>query len=378
MTIVFSIASLLLFYTILGYPLFIFIVARFKPRHPQKEKFYPPLSVVLCVRDEVHVIGGRIANLLEMDYPQELSEIIVVSDGSEDGTNDVVRSYSAKGVTLIELEKHSGKAAALNTGIRAANNEILLLCDARQYFVPDVAQKLTAYFHDSKVGAVSGQLVIQPSSSTAAGEGIGGYWNYEVWLRNAESESGSVVGVTGAIYTLRKSMFVDIPEGTVLDDVLIPMQVIMQGGRVLYEKEALAYDTKKVTDRSELTRKVRTLYGNLQLLNISPKLLLPWRNPAWFRFVSHKLMRLLLPFLLVTCLFSSLFAGGRLSGVGAIQVVFWMVAIICLKRNGTSKICKLASGFLLLNVAVLLAWWHWLTGRGNVWTQTSTAFVKKM
>lgn len=370
MTIVFVIATLLFFYTVLGYPLLAFIVAYVKPKRPLKKKFYPPLSVVLCVRDEVQAIDSRITNLLEIDYPQNLLEIVVVSDGSMDGTNDAVRSFSARGVTLVELERPVGKAAALNAGIRAANNEILLLCDARQYFAPDVAQKLVVYFHDINVGAVSGRLVIQPSSSTAAGDGVGGYWNYEVWLRNAEAKSGSVIGVTGAIYALRKSMFVDIPEGTVLDDVLIPMQVIMQGGRVLYEKEALAYDTRKVTGRSELTRKVRTLYGNLQLLNISPQLFLPWRNPAWFRFVSHKLMRLLLPFLLVTCLFSSLFAGGGLSSVGAIQVVFWIVAVICLKRNGRSKICKLASGFLLLNIAVLLAWWHWLTGRGNVWTKT--------
>jgi cellulose synthase/poly-beta-1,6-N-acetylglucosamine synthase-like glycosyltransferase len=377
MTTLFLIASLLLFYIVLGYPLLMLIVAHVSPKFIQKKTFYCPLSVVVCVRDEVNVIGERISNLLAMDYPKELVEIIVVSDGSTDGTDKVVQSYEAQGVTLIVLDKPIGKASALNAGIAVTKNEIVLLCDACQSFTPDVAQKLTAFFGDHTVGAVSGRLVLQPSSSTAAGDCIGGYWNYEVWLRGAESKSGSVVGVTGAIYALRKSMYSDIPAKTVLDDVLIPMQIVMQGGRVLYEPRAIAYDTRRIADRIELTRKVRTLYGNLQLLSMKPELLLPWKNPVWFRFVSHKLMRLLLPFLLLICLFSSLFAGGVLSAIGGIQTVFWVCGIICLKRNCTLKICKMASGFLLLNIAVVLAWWRWLTCRGNVWTQSSSSLVEK-
>jgi len=369
MTIVFLISCLLLFYTVAGYPLLMMMWSRFKPDIVEKNETLRPLSVVLCVRDEAKIIAKRISNLLKMDYPQELLEIIVVSDGSVDDTDKIVQTFKDSGVSLICLEQPAGKAVALHAGILASGHEMLLLCDARQHFAPDVARKLIACFSCLSIGAVSGRLSLQPSSTSSAGEGVSDYWNYEVLLRSSESKSGSVIGVTGAIYMLRKSMYTKIPAGTVLDDVLIPMRVIMQGGRVLYEKEAVAYDSREVTDSSELTRKIRTLYGNLQLFQIERNLFLPWKNPAWFRFISHKIMRLLLPFVLASCFFSCLFEGGTLLIFGVLQILFWIFAVISIKIRSSFKICTLMGGFLLLNVAVSLAWYRWITGKGDVWKQ---------
>jgi cellulose synthase/poly-beta-1,6-N-acetylglucosamine synthase-like glycosyltransferase len=251
--------------------------------------------------------------------------------------------------------------------VAAASHEILLFCDARQQFAPDVVRRLVAYFSDNSIGAVSGRLIILSQHSSPAGKGIGDYWNYEVWLRNNESVSGSVIGVTGAIYAMRKSLYCSIPKSTILDDVLIPLQIIKQGKRVVYDKKSFAYDRKAVTDSNELSRKVRTLYGNLQLLQIEPSLIVPFRNPVWFRFVSHKILRLLIPFFLGVCLLSSLFGGSWLLYIATAQVIFWCMAIICHCVPTSSKICNLLSGFLLLNLAVCIAWVKWIKKEDNIW-----------
>ncbi len=375
--ILFLISCFIIFYTVVGYPFVILFLSRFAPKRVEKGEELLPLSVILCARDEAQGIARRIENLLDMEYPEDLLEVIVVSDGSTDGTEAVIKQFEERGVRCIQLQKPSGKAYAVDCGIAAASHEVVLLCDARQRFAPDVARKLVSYFEDVSVGAVSGRLLIQSSGSNSAVDGVGGYWNYEVWLRNAESKSGSVIGVTGAIYALRKSMYSPIPQGTVLDDVLIPMQVIIQGGRVLYDESAIAYDTPQDAASGELTRKIRTLYGNLQLVNIRPLLLCPWRNPAWFRFVSHKMLRLLLPFLFIACLLSSFLAGGVWGWVGGAQLLFWLFSIICYYKKYSFKMCVLPSGLLLLNVAVVLAWYRWITRQGDVWQESSSLFVNK-
>ncbi len=371
-TVLFFLSCLLLFYTVVGYPLLIWLRSVFAPLPVVAEEIMPPISVILCIRNEARIIGERIVNLLEMDYPRQLLEIIVVSDGSTDGGDKIVESFVDRGVILVRNKTSLGKAVALNIGIEAATHEMLLLCDARQRFAPDVAKRLIGLLACPGIGAVSGRLVLQSTPSVSAVKGVGIYWNYEVWLRKMESGSGSVIGVTGAIYALRKSFYSPIPAGTVLDDVLIPMQVIMEGGRVLYDDGARAYDNRETSAAGEMARKVRTLYGNLQLFTLCRQLFFPWKNPAWFRFISHKMMRLLLPFFLIISLFASLFAAYGLVWIGLAQCLFWLGALICLKRDNSFKFCRLAGGFLLLNIAVVRAWFYWLSGRDDVWLKSSS------
>ena len=148
------------------------------------------------------------------------------------------------------------------------------------------------------------------------------------------------------------------------------MQIIIQGKRVIYDDQAYAYDYRVVTGDTELRRKARTLYGNLQLLKLNPALFFPWTNPVWFRFISHKIVRLFLPWLLLGCLISSLLGEGLLVIIGFAQVVFWVFAIVNLITNASYKIAKLTSAFLLLNVAVILAWFYWLMDKKNIWKNT--------
>ncbi|MFC1830676.1 glycosyltransferase family 2 protein [Thermodesulfobacteriota bacterium] len=367
MTILFFLCSLILLYTIIGYPMLVLIWAYYRPLAVNFQEQLVPISIILCVRNEDSIIQKRLQNLFNLDYPRELIEIIVVSDGSTDNTEEIVQTFEDRGVRLLTLEKPLGKASAFNLGVTSASNNILLCCDARQNFAPDVLRMLVAYFTDESVGAVSGRLIIASDESSTAGAGVEEYWNFEAWLRSKESESGSVIGVTGAIYAMRKSLYKIIPPITILDDLLIPMQIIKQGKRVIYEKKAYAYDAKVVTDANEIRRKVRTLYGNLQLLSLDSSLFLPWGNPVWFRFISHKILRLFLPLLLLGCQLSSLLGEGLLVWAGFAQLFFWVFALVSMVTEAPLKISKLAAGFLLLNIAVILAWFYWLTGRKNIW-----------
>jgi len=349
------------------------IFARFKPKSVNKNPLFEPVSIIVCVRNEISHVHDRIENILSMQYPSSLLELIIVSDGSVDGTNEAVVGYGDKRVKLITLVSPSGKAAALNAGVEAASHELLIFGDARQTFNLDVVMRLVSNFNDPQVGAVSGRLVIKPIRSDGAAVGIGSaYWDYEVRLRNNEAATDSVIGVTGAIYALRKACFSPLPHGTILDDLLIPMRAVMQGYRVAYDAEAIAIDTRPADTAGELSRKIRTLYGNLQLLRLAPELFLPWKNRLWLRFISHKILRLFLPAMLAACLIFSLLAGGLLTAFGFLQILCWIGAWTAFKTKNVTPPGRALSAFLLLNLAVVQAWMRFISGDEDVWQVASS------
>ncbi|HWP34657.1 MAG TPA: glycosyltransferase family 2 protein, partial [Thermodesulfobacteriota bacterium] len=280
----------------LGYPLLLAVWARVAPKPVRRAPITPAVTVVLALRDEAGRLGARLANLLSADYPADRLEVVVVSDGSTDDT--VARAVEAARadprVRVLALPVPQGKAAALNAGVAAARGEIVVFADARQTFAPDAIRLLVENFADPTVGVASGRLVLGDPAGTPVGSGLGLYWRYEVWLRERESEVGSTIGATGAIYAIRRTLYRPIPPETVLDDVLVPMQAVQAGARAVYDRRALAFDTVASAEH-EFARKVRTLYGNYQLLTLCPALLSPRANPVFGRFVVHKLARLCVP-----------------------------------------------------------------------------------
>jgi biofilm PGA synthesis N-glycosyltransferase PgaC len=291
---------------------------------------YPGVSVIVAARDEASRLPERIRNLLDSDYPSGRLQIIVASDGSTDSTPEAVAPF-APAVELVTLPP-SGKAAALNAAVARARHPILVFADARQRFAPDAIRRLVSHFRDPLVGAVSGELVLDcetsESSSTVA-EGVGAYWKYEKWLRRGEASVGSTLGVTGAIYAMRRWLWQPLPSDTLLDDVLGPMRVVLRGYRVTFDSFARAFDETAQNASTEMRRKVRTLAGNFQLLVQEPRLLVPGVNPVWLQFVSHKVARLLVPYALMTLLVSSIALAGRswfYAAACAAQVAFYALA----------------------------------------------------
>lgn len=302
-------------YTYFGYERVLRWIAKGRPavsalQSPMSDNDCPPIAILICAFNAAHQIKRKLENCLSLDYPAEKLRIIVVSDGSTDETEALVRTYPDPRVLLIVAPKRQGKAACINLGMEQVGEDIVLMADVRQTFSANSARDLVGHFADPSVGAVSGKLQLEladgPDREHSYGKGVTQYWQHEVRLRQTESIVHSVIGVTGAIYALRRSAFRAIPAGTILDDVLIPMNAVMDGFRVRFDERALAFDRVATSPLQEQTRKIRTLAGNFQLLAQRPELLSVHRNPVFWMFVSHKVMRLLVPVAMLVALVASL------------------------------------------------------------------------
>jgi cellulose synthase/poly-beta-1,6-N-acetylglucosamine synthase-like glycosyltransferase len=293
-------------YVYFGYPLLLAAWARLAPKPVQRSAVTPGVSIVIAARNEAHDLQARIENLLACDYPADRLQIIVVSDGSTDVTPDILGFY--RGQIDAVLLPPGGKARALNAGVERAIHDVLVFTDARQRFAPDAIRALVAPLADPLIGGVCGELLLDCEAgegTSTIGDGVGAYWRYEKWLRRQESLVGSTLGSTGAIHALRRELWQPLPAETILDDVLAPMQAVLSGSRVVFEGTARAYDRAAPQAAKEFQRKTRTLAGNYQILRLQPRLLLPFVNPVWLQFVSHKLGRLVVPYALVVLLLTS-------------------------------------------------------------------------
>ncbi|HEV8441378.1 MAG TPA: glycosyltransferase family 2 protein [Methylomirabilota bacterium] len=289
-------SALLLAYVYVGYPALSWARAIVRPRPARGGREEPPVTVLIVAHNEAAHVGGKIENLLALDYPRDRLEIVLASDGSTDATVELGRAWEPAGISVIGFETRRGKSAVLNDLVPKARGDIVLLADARQRFAPDVIRALVAPFADPRVGAVSGELMLASGpEGTAVGHGVGFYWRYEKFIRKNESRADSTVGATGAIYGIRRELFEPIPADTILDDVLIPLRIARRGYRVLFEPAACAWDRAAARAKEEFARKVRTLAGNFQLFARERWLLSPRQNRLWIQTVSHKGLRLVAP-----------------------------------------------------------------------------------
>ena len=306
---IFWAALALLAYTYVGYPLLIGAWSRIHPRPVRRAGVEPTVSILLAAYNEEREVAGRIRNLLDLDYPRDRLEILVASDGSCDATLERATAFegAGAGVRVLGCPERRGKPAALNALAVRARGEVLVFTDARQRFERGTLRALVADFADPDVGGVSGELMLVADPDLGSvGEAVGLYWRYEKWIRRAESRVHSTVGATGAIYAVRRGLFRPLPEDTLLDDVLVPMRVVAQGGRVVFQSAARAYDHAAATATREFARKARTLAGVFQLFARHPWVLDPLRNRLFFQTVSHKGLRLLTPLALVAALVANL------------------------------------------------------------------------
>lgn len=341
----------------------------------RKGNFLPTVSVVIAAGDEERAIGKRLENLLVQDYPRNLVEIIVVSDGSTDETERVVEGYLDQGVKSCRLELKRGKAAALNVGIGEAQGDIIVFADARQRFEESAVRHLVGNFADPAVGCVSGELVLLEDASSGIHAEVGLYWRYEKWIRKMESATGSVVGATGAIYAIRKSLYRRLPEGTILDDVLTPLNIVQQGYRAVFDGNALAFDVVSRDLGREWRRKVRTLAGNWQLMSLYPVLAFPLANRIWWRFMSHKVTRLLVPFfapLVLVTGFTLEESGYRGCATAMTLGLFLAATGALLPCSRRFRIINTLYVFTAINVAAVVGFWKWATGQcGKTWQTVS-------
>ncbi len=365
--------GLVVLYTYAGYPAWLWLRARWHPAPTLRSEYTPFVSVVMVVRNEEKVLREKLLNLVELEYPAQLLEFVVVSDGSTDGTENILREFAGE-PRLRWMGKllPGGKAAGLNDAFEWVQGEIVLFTDARQQIETDALVLLLENFADPSVGCVSGELMLGNRAGGERNRGMGLYWRVEKRIRELESASGSVMGATGAFYAARRELLPSLPPELILDDVYIPLHILRRGKRVLFDSRAKAWDVPHLGAGREFARKVRTLSGNYQLVQLDPWLLSS-ANPARFQFISHKLMRLLSPFALAALLLASCFLPQPFYRVAlAIQLSLYALSVMAIRSialGPLARVADAASTFLILNVAAVVAFANFVTGRKAVWTR---------
>jgi cellulose synthase/poly-beta-1,6-N-acetylglucosamine synthase-like glycosyltransferase len=367
----FWLSAFLVFYTYVLYPGWLLLRFRLSPCPVRPTPFFPKVSILIAARNEASHIENKLLNLQELHYPRELIDTIVVSDGSTDQTNEILRKYADSRIRSILSPVHCGKAESLNAALEVAGGEIVVFMDTRQSVSPDSVRMLVENFADLSVGCVSGELILDAGQANST-QGVTSYWKMEKLLRYWESAADSTVGATGALYAARRSLVPHLPPGLILDDVFIPMTIARRGSRVIFEPRALAWDNLPAEVHQEFRRKVRTLFGNYQLLRLAPWLLTA-DNRLRFEFLSHKLLRLAVPFALITMIVASAFLHGfvyRLPLAAATGVCcLGALAFVPVPTGITSRLSHLSLAFVLLNSAAVVAFWYFATGRRQVWVR---------
>ena len=362
MIVLFWISAAIVWYVYLGYPCLVALWARVVDRRPQRAAFaegqWPAISIIVAARNEAPRLPARVRNLLDQAYPGAC-EILIVSDGSTDDPRGALETFAAA-VRVIDVPR-GGKPLALNAGVGASTGEILVFADARQHFAPGALTALVANFADGSVGGATGELVLDCEQDldrdNTVSEGIGLYWRYEKALRRHESRVWSMLGATGAIYALRRSCWAPLPAGTLLDDVLAPMRAVLHGCRIVFDEQAIAYDRASADASAEGRRKTRTLAGNYQILFQEPRLLLPFANPVWLQYLSHKVGRLLVPWALIV-LFVATLALARAAhplaaALLALQGIFYGLAIGGAIFDARERLARVAFTFVMMNVSAV-------------------------
>ncbi len=287
-----------LFYHYLGYPALLWLLAKIQPRPIQVGAYQPPVSLIISAYNEAAVIREKIENSLQLDYSQ--LEIILISDGSDDETAEIAQGFARQGIISLHQPERRGKGAAMNRAARQATGEILVFSDANAFYLPDAISKIAGNFNDPAVGCVTGKKTVRREKGTA-GEGEGLYWRYESAIKTWESALNSTAGVVGEMIALRRQMFQPIPAGVINDDVYLGLFTQRAGYRVAYEPQAISWERPSASMDDDMARRRRMTAGRFQAF-FKPSWW-PLNNPiGFFMLVSHKFLRLLLPFFMIGAL----------------------------------------------------------------------------
>jgi cellulose synthase/poly-beta-1,6-N-acetylglucosamine synthase-like glycosyltransferase len=363
-----------------GYPVVIFGLARLFGRRRQRPELdpcdLPCVSLLIAAYNEEAVIEARLRNALELDYPREKLEIVVASDGSADATAAIVRRYADRGVRLLQSAERRGKAGALNASFPQLRGDIVLLSDANTHMERHVLRKILPWFRDSGVGIVCGRLILTDPETGRNADSL--YWRYETFLKRCESSLGALLGSNGAIYAIRRALFMPIPNQTILDDFVIPLAAKLRTGcAILYDCEAVALEETAPDVRAEFRRRSRIGAGGFQCIGLLWKLLDPRRGWIAFTFFAHKILRWCCPFLLLGMLATNLLLCDqplyRPMLLGQVGFYLLSLAAALLPAQFRSlKPLRLTTLFTSMNLALLLGFCRWLRGgQTGTWQRTA-------
>ncbi|MBN1813537.1 MAG: glycosyltransferase family 2 protein, partial [Anaerolineae bacterium] len=305
-------------WTYAGYPLFILLLARWRPRPHLRADIQPSVSLIIPAYNEEAIIAEKLENVLEMDYPQEMREVLVVADGSTDRTVEIVERYASRGVQLLFQSQRRGKIAAMNRAVPHARGEILVFSDANAMIEQMSLQTLVRSFADTQVVCVSGEKRIRSDSQVQA-RGESAYWRYEARLKEAESQVSTVIGAVGEFFAIRKERYRSMEEDNLIEDFVLSMRLVMDGWRVVYEPRAIAWEEASPSLRAEWERRSRMAVGGFQAIGRLRALFSPRHGLVAFQYFSHKVLRWTAPFAMLLAWTSS----ALLYSLDFYRLLFW-------------------------------------------------------
>ena len=357
----------------LVYPLVMGVLASWARRgvrrtHASAEVLVGSVSVVVATRDGASAVRSRVEDCLRATNAPPQLEVVVAFD-PRGGPDAAERCFSASGtVRYARGDEPGGKAATLNAGVRAATGDIIVFTDIGQRFHPEAIGALVNALQRPEVGAVSGSLQLESSGAMSL---AALYWRWERWLRKCEADVTSSVGVTGAIYAIRKSLWKPLPTGLLLDDLYTPMQIALRGYRVGFVEAARAWETRQPGPSEEYRRKTRTLTGVIQLCVWLPELLNPFRNRLWTQFLFHKLLRFLTPYCALVigawCLARAWPMVTRHWGPWPSAAAIALLGVVAVMADRAKQLRNMIAQGFLLQAAVMVATFNGLRGRWDVW-----------
>lgn len=372
---IFYLSGVAIFYVYLGYPFMAAILGTILNKKVKKEAITPQVTVLIAAYNEREVIEATIRNKLEQDYPEERLEIIVVSDGSTDGTDDIVRAITDPRVRLLRQEPRNGKTSALNLAIPYASGELIVFSDANSLYASDAIKQLVSNFADPEVGYVTGKMIYAEADGTTIGEGCSAYMKYENALRSIETRLGAIVGVDGGIDVVRRNLYRPM-NADQLPDFVLPLNVVAKGYRVVYEPAAVLRETTLKEASDEYRMRVRVslrafwaLFDMRRRLGLRANPLFTWQ--LW----SHKVLRYMCFLFMITLFLSNIMLLGK-------SVWYWIFMLaqtagyVCAigepffaKKGYHHAVFRFSRYFLLINLAAAHACVRFLAGQKQVlWT----------
>ena len=366
--LIFWVAVLAVAYTYAGYPVLLMLLSRFRGKPVLSREYTPSVTVIIAAYNEERDLTAKLENTLALDYPKSELEIIVTSDCSTDGTDEIARSFSTRGVRLHRQQERFGKTAAQNAAVEQARGEILIFSDATTHYRPDVLRMMIPAFADKSVGGVTGRVIYQEEADSSVGRGTQSYWNYEFFLKKHESNVCSLIGVCGCMYAIRKSAYVPLYNDA-CSDFIIATSLVEQGLRAVYVPEAVCIEEPNRQAKKELAARVRIISQTFSDLWRNRGMLNPFRSGIYaVQLWSHKVLRYVVPLFLILIFVASAFLASRNVFYGVLffaQIAFYLAAIISwvLEKAGLHfRLLALPQYFVITNLASLIAFVKFVSG----------------
>jgi cellulose synthase/poly-beta-1,6-N-acetylglucosamine synthase-like glycosyltransferase len=375
--IMFWLSVSLIIYSYFLYPLILYIFSLLKNNRATEysKSFCPPVTVIIAAYNEESCIKERIENLLKLDYPQEKLTLLIGSDGSSDNTAQILTSFEIDNMKPVIFPENRGKMSVLNDLVELAEDDILVLSDANTDFASDAINMLTRHFEQEDIGAVCGELHLASADASTNKDGV--YWRYERFLKYHEAKLGALLGANGAIYAMRKSLFIPLPKDTVVDDFQIVMNVSKQGARIIYDQEAKANEEIAPDLSSEEARRIRIGSGNYQALVSHSWALNPMLGWRFIAYISHKVIRWFVPHLMLLAIIANILLLGQnlYILVAVTQTVFYFIAWYGISRKrkylSVPNLIAIPAFFVAMNIALFRGFVRYLlTDVSGTWQRT--------